>query len=99
MEMDAEADREMDMVETRRELEKQIEELRNDIEFLEIEGSVFAKFLEKKKAEMLSTEEEEKKKSKSLKKRNFPVQLTSEQKYDVANTMNEGKSNEMDIHS
>ena len=63
-------------------MESQYEEVKNEVDFLRLENSVYRRYLEKKKAETI-VDEEEKKKAKSLKKKTYPTVLTSDQKYEI----------------
>ena len=66
-----------------RDLEKQLDELKNEVEFLRLENAVYTQFLEKKKFETMA-DEEEKKKTRSTKRKNYPTVLTSEQKFQIS---------------
>ena len=69
-------------------MESQYEEVKNEVDFLRLENSVYRRYLEKKKAETI-VDEEEKKKAKSLKKKTYPTVLTSDQKYEISCAINE----------
>ena len=73
---------------TIQDLESELEELKSDVDFLKLENSVFAKYYEKKKAETITIDDDEKKKG-SRSKKIYPSTLTSEQKYEIASSVNE----------
>lgn len=78
-----------------RDLEKQLDELKNEVEFLRLENAVYTQFLEKKKFETMA-DEEEKRKTRSTKRKNYPTVLTSEQKFEISCAINEAIHSEMD---
>lgn len=79
----------------REHLERQLEELKNELEFLRLENAVYIRYLEKKKLETVA-DEEEKKKARSIKKKNYPTVLTGDQKYEISCVINEAIHNELD---
>lgn len=76
-------------------MESQYEEVKNEVDFLRLENSVYRRYLEKKKAETI-VDEEEKKKAKSLKKKTYPTVLTSDQKYEISCAINESIYTELE---
>ena len=76
-------------------MESQYEEVKNEVDFLRLENSVYRRYLEKKKAETI-VDEEEKKKAKSLKKKTYPTVLTSDQKYEISCAINEAIYTELE---
>ena len=77
----------------------QIEKLKQEIDQIKLETSVFLKYYEKKKAE-LSAEEEEKRRygRAGRQKRNIPTTLTVDQKYEIATAVHEDLQTEIDTH-
>mmetsp|Transcript_5370 Transcript_5370/g.5535 ORF Transcript_5370/g.5535 Transcript_5370/m.5535 type:complete len:346 (+) Transcript_5370:106-1143(+) len=81
-------------------LESQVDSLKQEIDQLKLETSVYLKYYEKKKAE-LSADDEEKKKGyqrNTRQKRNIPTTLTVDQKYDIASAVHEDLQAEIEAH-
>ena len=78
----------------------QVETLKQEIEQLKLETSVFMKYYEKKKAE-LNVEEEEKRRWRGnarQKRTNIPTTLTVDQKYEIATAVSEDLQAEIETH-
>eukprot|EP01041_Mallomonas_annulata_P008370 gene8370-17251_t len=79
-------------------LESQVEAIKQEMEQLKLETSVYVKYYEKKKAE-LSVEEEDKKRGwRGKQKRNIPTTLTADQKYEIATAVHEDLQVEIEMH-
>lgn len=88
----------MSVISKRLALENQIDTLKQEIDHIKLENSVFLKYYEKKKAELSTDDDEKKKGHQKRQKRNIPVTLTVDQKYEIASAVHEDLQTEIETN-
>jgi uncharacterized coiled-coil protein SlyX len=86
----------MSLQSRRIDLENKVATLKQEIDRINLENTVYQKYYDKKKSEMGIEEEDKKKGAKAKSRKNIPSSLTVDQKYDIAVLVQEELNNELE---